>query len=31
LPELVDFRIRLRLKNENYGNISQTATVTVNP
>ena len=30
-PEVVDFRIRLRKNNANYGNVSQTATVTVNP
>ena len=30
-PEVVDFRIRLRLKNADYGNLSLTATVTVNP
>ncbi len=30
-PEVVEFRIRLRKSNQNYGNLSQTATVTVNP
>jgi len=30
-PEKVEVRVRLRLKNEDYGNLSQIATVTVNP
>lgn len=30
-PEQVEVRVRLKKNNENYGNTSQTATVTVNP
>lgn len=30
-PEKVEVRVQLRKNNENYGNVSQTATVTVNP
>ncbi len=30
-PEQIDVRVQLRYKNEDYGNVSQSATVTVNP
>ncbi|MBK9216155.1 MAG: hypothetical protein IPM59_11255 [Chloracidobacterium sp.] len=30
-PEQVEVRVQLRKNNENYANVSQTATVTVNP